>query len=310
MPKLIVPSDAPGDLEFDLDGVDLVTIGRDKESDIVLKWRMASRRHATVVARDGRYYVIDGESYNGTFVNSRPVRETELRHGDEITIASSLLRFVVPELAEQVTQQQPLVKPGSAPLEPEALDPAAVTAIPAATTEQPELTVDDLVASDTSTEPELSSNDLAGVELDASLTQDDVQVVEAKPPRPERRRVAGQQPGRRRRPWPIVGIALVVVALVIFLLQQRGRRVGADEATASPPTAQDRALAEAIQADGDTRIDLLWEFLSSYPQSRHRAAAYIGLLDAGATRSVVCGHAASSNGNLLQENDELSDRCN
>ena len=69
MAKLIVYP-APGEeSEVDLSDRPSVSIGRHRNNDIVLKWRMASRSHAAVQARSGRFFVIDAQSYNGTFVN-------------------------------------------------------------------------------------------------------------------------------------------------------------------------------------------------------------------------------------------------
>src|SRR5512140_3762559 len=43
-----------------------------------------SGHHAEIRERDGRFYVVDTDSTNGTYVNGIPVRETVLKDGDII----------------------------------------------------------------------------------------------------------------------------------------------------------------------------------------------------------------------------------
>ena len=48
---------------------DSVTIGRDETNDLTFGSHTVSREHAAVTLRDGRWYVEDRGSYNGTFLN-------------------------------------------------------------------------------------------------------------------------------------------------------------------------------------------------------------------------------------------------
>jgi pSer/pThr/pTyr-binding forkhead associated (FHA) protein len=50
-----------------------------------------SNRHASVIRRNGRYYLIDDNSRNGTFI--RIDREVELKPGDTFLIGKQVLRF-------------------------------------------------------------------------------------------------------------------------------------------------------------------------------------------------------------------------
>jgi adenylate cyclase len=53
---------------------------------------LVSRHHCMIVQRDGKVFVRDLCSRNGTFVNDQRVAdEVELRHGDQILIGSVLL---------------------------------------------------------------------------------------------------------------------------------------------------------------------------------------------------------------------------
>jgi hypothetical protein len=80
-------------------GATPVTIGRLPECEVVLGDANASRRHVEVrFATDGGggYLAIDLGSTNGTKVNGVAIHTHRLRHGDEITIGSTHLRFEAP----------------------------------------------------------------------------------------------------------------------------------------------------------------------------------------------------------------------
>ena len=66
----------------------VLTIGRDKSSDIVLGDLMVSRNHSMIRRiGSGDYYLIDGGSSNGSYVNQQRVSMPKLlKHGDKITI--------------------------------------------------------------------------------------------------------------------------------------------------------------------------------------------------------------------------------
>ncbi len=72
-----------------------LTLGREDENTIVVASDQASRRHARVFVSGGAHVLVDLDSPNGTFLNSKPVKEQTLRHGDVIRIASSVLKYVV-----------------------------------------------------------------------------------------------------------------------------------------------------------------------------------------------------------------------
>ncbi|RKX28396.1 MAG: hypothetical protein DRP47_04430 [Candidatus Zixiibacteriota bacterium] len=70
-----------------------LSIGRTNENDIVLENRGVSRKHAMIEFNDKAAIVIDNESLNGTFVNSRKVSEEVLRDDDIITIGKYQLIY-------------------------------------------------------------------------------------------------------------------------------------------------------------------------------------------------------------------------
>ena len=70
-----------------------ISIGRGNENDIVLENRGVSRKHAMIEFNDKAAVLIDNESLNGTFVNSRKVSEEVLRDQDVITIGKYSLVY-------------------------------------------------------------------------------------------------------------------------------------------------------------------------------------------------------------------------
>lgn len=70
-----------------------LSIGRTNDNDIVLENRGVSRKHAMIEFNDKAAIVIDNESLNGTFVNSRKVSEEVLRDADVITIGKYQLVY-------------------------------------------------------------------------------------------------------------------------------------------------------------------------------------------------------------------------
>ena len=74
---------------------DVTTAGRHPESDIFLDDVTVSRRHAEFRRKDGRFYIHDSGSLNGTYVNRQRVDSTELASGDELQIGKFKLTFFV-----------------------------------------------------------------------------------------------------------------------------------------------------------------------------------------------------------------------
>jgi len=75
---------------------DQVVLGREDHCDIVLRERQISREHIKVLRNDGRYFVEDLASRNGTWVNGKKLEGTqELYDNDEIHIALAVrLQFI------------------------------------------------------------------------------------------------------------------------------------------------------------------------------------------------------------------------
>ena len=52
-----------------LEGGDRFVLGRNPDCQIVIPITSVSREHAAIVRRQGRYYIEDLQSRNGTFIN-------------------------------------------------------------------------------------------------------------------------------------------------------------------------------------------------------------------------------------------------
>jgi hypothetical protein len=80
------------DARFDLLGG--LSIGRSKDADVQIEDRYASSIHARLFQREGRHYVEDMKSTNGTLLNGGVLEgEAELIDGDTIQIGDTVFRF-------------------------------------------------------------------------------------------------------------------------------------------------------------------------------------------------------------------------
>ena len=69
-------------------------IGRSPDCDIFLDDVTVSRNHAVLVHRNGKYYVEDQGSLNGTFVNRKRIDSAALSEGDELQIGKYRMTFI------------------------------------------------------------------------------------------------------------------------------------------------------------------------------------------------------------------------
>ena len=99
-----VPTPQPGRYLAVQSGSDLVAlplhpgaitrIGRGLSADVHIDDASVSRRHARIVERSGRAWLLDDRSMNGTWVNGKRVDAAILTNGDEIVLGRVTLRFV------------------------------------------------------------------------------------------------------------------------------------------------------------------------------------------------------------------------
>ncbi|CAM3510285.1 GGDEF domain-containing protein [Corallococcus sp. ZKHCc1 1396] len=71
------------------------TIGRDQHNHIVVDLDNVSRRHARIWGRQGKMFVEDLQSTNGTYLNDKEVLQAQpLRSGDLVKVGGSIFKFL------------------------------------------------------------------------------------------------------------------------------------------------------------------------------------------------------------------------
>jgi pSer/pThr/pTyr-binding forkhead associated (FHA) protein len=102
---------------------DTVEVGRDDTNDLVFASSTVSRKHARLDYREGRWWIEDRGSFNGTFLNGvrlQPGVPTPLRHTDSLAIGAETVIFSWPAqvLDPDATQAVSDAGPGAAELSP------------------------------------------------------------------------------------------------------------------------------------------------------------------------------------------------
>ena len=99
MPSLAVETGIDKGLAIELSDNRVLLIGRASSCDLHLSDTLSSRRHCWIECRERKFYVRDGGSRNGTFLNGRRVSEAELMPGDQILVGETLITFQAEPLA-------------------------------------------------------------------------------------------------------------------------------------------------------------------------------------------------------------------
>jgi serine phosphatase RsbU (regulator of sigma subunit)/pSer/pThr/pTyr-binding forkhead associated (FHA) protein len=74
---------------------DRCVLGRNPDCQVVIPITSVSREHAAIVRRQGRYYIEDLQSRNGTFVNNQQItQQTVLNHKDRIRVCDFTAEFL------------------------------------------------------------------------------------------------------------------------------------------------------------------------------------------------------------------------
>ncbi len=81
------------ELSFPL-GTEPAIIGRSEDVPICIPHRSLSRHHARIEHSEGRFFISDLESKNGTFVNGLPVQRQEIQPGDLLKLGDVTLLLV------------------------------------------------------------------------------------------------------------------------------------------------------------------------------------------------------------------------
>jgi pSer/pThr/pTyr-binding forkhead associated (FHA) protein len=84
-------------------------LGRDKACDIVLPSKLLSRKHAELTVEQGRLWVRDLGSSNGSYVNGKGVEKAVLVDGDTVSFAKIGFQVLAPD--EQGDADKTMVRP-------------------------------------------------------------------------------------------------------------------------------------------------------------------------------------------------------
>ncbi len=98
-PRLLVVSGPLKDSTVVLSGKE-IPVGRDSSNGLAISDPSLSRRHCILNSDGTGYKIRDLDSRNGTFVNGTAIKESPLRHGDQISIGDSVFILLLREDAE------------------------------------------------------------------------------------------------------------------------------------------------------------------------------------------------------------------
>ncbi len=93
---------------YDLKG-NSVAIGRDPGSDICIDEETVSRRHARIEKQEGRTYVVDLGSTNGTYLNDarvQPYVPVALAEGDRLKVGRSIFKYLAGNIIETLYYEE------------------------------------------------------------------------------------------------------------------------------------------------------------------------------------------------------------
>ena len=118
VPKLIILTEDGTRRGIKLPPDRVLKVGRGRGADIRVRARFVSKEHCTVI-HDGRECTLtDAGSQNGTLVNGRRVKSTELRDGDVVRIGLVDLKFKWPSTAAQASSEDNSADVPSGPVLP------------------------------------------------------------------------------------------------------------------------------------------------------------------------------------------------
>jgi len=100
------------------------TIGRSSENTIVIDAQTVSRKHAVIVSRDGKYYVNDLNSHNGTFINGKKINISTIEHHDRIAFGKLSFLFLKKSEAKPLEKDRLIDANSTISLNREELDPS------------------------------------------------------------------------------------------------------------------------------------------------------------------------------------------
>lgn len=106
--QLTALSEALGDLTLTVE--ESLSIGRGKDNDVVLGSKQVSRNHALLSVLNGKLYIKDLESSNGTFVNDQRIEANKSKHlnaDDKVAFAAFVFSVSAPVSKDDVMAATP-----------------------------------------------------------------------------------------------------------------------------------------------------------------------------------------------------------
>ncbi len=99
MARIIQADEDQASIQFILDD-DSIIIGRSKSSNIQLKDKVVSSKHAEIIIEKNEkgenvFFIQDLKSTNGSFVNKKKITCQQLRDKDRIRIGNSQFTFII-----------------------------------------------------------------------------------------------------------------------------------------------------------------------------------------------------------------------
>ncbi len=95
IPRLILSKDGETVTEISLESPRLI-VGRSKHNDLRIDNKFISRHHAMFIRNGNTTFLMDLNSTNGTFVNSRRVSNQVMLHDDVVTLGDHRVKFLHP----------------------------------------------------------------------------------------------------------------------------------------------------------------------------------------------------------------------
>ncbi len=93
-PKLLADGPNGEKIEYLINKASVI-VGRSLKADIVIEDTTISRMHAKISLQNGKFYIRDLESRNGTFVNKKKISIAEIKDGDIITFGTYSTKFII-----------------------------------------------------------------------------------------------------------------------------------------------------------------------------------------------------------------------
>lgn len=79
--------------QYELTDKESVSVGRSPENDIVIDNMAVSGKHARIIADETGFIIEDAGSWNGTFIDGKPIDSRRLSDGDKVTIGKHVLLY-------------------------------------------------------------------------------------------------------------------------------------------------------------------------------------------------------------------------